>query len=168
MLVRRVTNVAVRRRNRDTAPGVQGVRARVEQPSLTVPVNVPWPASSNRPPVETRPKVGRPPNERWREVEASIDCRAATSAALLPIARELATAPGRLQVDTKMDSISVFRLRIQTTPRQAGKADSWKVQLFDIKVESPYSYWFACRRSALKQRPVCIFHDWLFDGGAAA
>jgi LysR family glycine cleavage system transcriptional activator len=37
------------------------------------------------------------------------------------------------------------------------------VQLFDQKVESPYSYWFACRRSALARRPVRIFHDWLFE-----
>ncbi|HEY7809954.1 MAG TPA: LysR family transcriptional regulator [Allosphingosinicella sp.] len=37
------------------------------------------------------------------------------------------------------------------------------VRLFDHKVESPYSYWFACRRSALRRRPVKIFHDWLFD-----
>jgi LysR family glycine cleavage system transcriptional activator len=36
------------------------------------------------------------------------------------------------------------------------------VQLFDVSVESPYSYWFACRRSALSRRPVRIFHDWLF------
>lgn len=35
------------------------------------------------------------------------------------------------------------------------------VQLFEA-VESPYSYWFACRRSALGRRPVRIFHDWLF------
>jgi LysR family glycine cleavage system transcriptional activator len=35
--------------------------------------------------------------------------------------------------------------------------------LFDQQVESPYSYWFACRRSALTRRPVKIFHDWLFD-----
>lgn len=35
------------------------------------------------------------------------------------------------------------------------------VPLFDIAVESPYSYWFACRRSALSRRPVKIFHDWL-------
>ena len=36
------------------------------------------------------------------------------------------------------------------------------VELFGIKVESPYSYWFACRRSALGRRPVKLFHDWLF------
>ena len=41
--------------------------------------------------------------------------------------------------------------------------DERLVQLFDIKVESPYSYWFACRRSALSRRPVKLFHDWLFE-----
>jgi LysR family glycine cleavage system transcriptional activator len=51
--------------------------------------------------------------------------------------------------------------------------DERLVQLFDVSVESPYSYWFACRRSSLSRRPVKIFHDWLFDsllkneGGAA-
>jgi LysR family transcriptional regulator, glycine cleavage system transcriptional activator len=44
-----------------------------------------------------------------------------------------------------------------------GSGDERLVRLFDYKVESPYSYWFACRRSALKRRPVRIFHDWLFD-----
>lgn len=34
-------------------------------------------------------------------------------------------------------------------------------RLFDAAVESPYSYWFACRRAALGRRPVRIFHDWL-------
>src|SRR4051812_8160660 len=43
-----------------------------------------------------------------------------------------------------------------------GSQDDRLVQLFDVKVESPYSYWFACRRSALKRRLVKIFHDWLF------
>jgi LysR family transcriptional regulator, glycine cleavage system transcriptional activator len=41
--------------------------------------------------------------------------------------------------------------------------DDRLVQLFDVSVESPYSYWFACRRSALSRRPVKIFHDWLFE-----
>jgi len=44
-----------------------------------------------------------------------------------------------------------------------GSGDPRLVRLFDHKVESPYSYWFACRRSALKRRPVRIFHDWLFE-----
>ena len=33
-------------------------------------------------------------------------------------------------------------------------------RLFDIDVESPYSYWFVCRPRALMQRPVRLFHDW--------
>ncbi|HEX8387895.1 MAG TPA: LysR substrate-binding domain-containing protein [Sphingomonas sp.] len=35
------------------------------------------------------------------------------------------------------------------------------VRLFDIAVESPYSYWFVCRPRALRTRPVKLFHDWL-------
>lgn len=45
----------------------------------------------------------------------------------------------------------------------ANSADPRLVQLFALKVESPYSYWFACRRSALHSRPVRLFHDWLFE-----
>jgi LysR family glycine cleavage system transcriptional activator len=41
--------------------------------------------------------------------------------------------------------------------------DDRLVRLFGVKVESPYSYWFACRRSSLTRRPVRIFHDWLFE-----
>ena len=41
--------------------------------------------------------------------------------------------------------------------------DDRLVQLFNVSVVSPYSYWFACRRSALSRRPVKIFHDWLFE-----
>ncbi|WP_375427575.1 LysR substrate-binding domain-containing protein [uncultured Sphingomonas sp.] len=35
------------------------------------------------------------------------------------------------------------------------------VRLFDIEVESPYSYWFVCRPRALRTRPVELFRDWL-------
>jgi LysR family glycine cleavage system transcriptional activator len=34
-------------------------------------------------------------------------------------------------------------------------------RLFDVEIESPYSYWFVCRPRALKQRSVKLFHDWL-------
>jgi LysR family transcriptional regulator, glycine cleavage system transcriptional activator len=34
-------------------------------------------------------------------------------------------------------------------------------RLFDIAVESPYSYWFVCRPRAMLTRPVRLFHDWL-------
>ncbi|MBN8816453.1 MAG: LysR family transcriptional regulator [Sphingomonas sp.] len=37
------------------------------------------------------------------------------------------------------------------------------VKLFDIKVDSPYSYWFVCRPRAMQQKPVKIFHDWLVE-----
>jgi len=43
------------------------------------------------------------------------------------------------------------------------------VQLFDLTVESQYSYWFVCRPRALTQRPVRLFHDWLIEAlGAEA
>lgn len=40
-------------------------------------------------------------------------------------------------------------------------ADPRLTNLFGIEVESPYSYWFVCRPTALEERPVRIFHDWL-------
>lgn len=43
--------------------------------------------------------------------------------------------------------------------------DDRLAQIFDVEVESPYSYWFVCRPSALEERPVRIFHDWLVQAG---
>jgi LysR family glycine cleavage system transcriptional activator len=48
----------------------------------------------------------------------------------------------------------------------SGSSDDRLVRLFDQSVTSPYSYWFACRRSSLTRRPVKIFHDWLFEAVA--
>jgi LysR family glycine cleavage system transcriptional activator len=48
-----------------------------------------------------------------------------------------------------------------------GAHDSRLYRLFDVAAESPYSYWFACRRAALGRRPVRIFHDWLLGEGLA-
>lgn len=39
--------------------------------------------------------------------------------------------------------------------------DDRLVRLFDLEIESPYSYWFVCKERALQQRSVRIFHDWL-------
>ena len=39
--------------------------------------------------------------------------------------------------------------------------DERLVRIFDVDVESPYSYWFVCRPRALQLEPVMIFHDWL-------
>ena len=38
-------------------------------------------------------------------------------------------------------------------------------KLFDVRVESPYSYWFVCRPADLEARPVRIFHDWVVSAG---
>jgi LysR family glycine cleavage system transcriptional activator len=45
--------------------------------------------------------------------------------------------------------------------------DERLVQLFDLAVESHYSYWFVCRPRALTLRPVQLFHDWLISAMGA-
>ena len=37
--------------------------------------------------------------------------------------------------------------------------------LYDVEVESPYSYWFVCRQRDLESRPLRIFHDWVVTAG---
>ncbi len=39
--------------------------------------------------------------------------------------------------------------------------DSRLALLYDVRVQSPYRYWFVCRQKDLDARPVKIFHDWL-------
>ncbi|WP_213979606.1 LysR substrate-binding domain-containing protein [Sphingomonas sp. dw_22] len=46
--------------------------------------------------------------------------------------------------------------------------DERLVQLFDLTVESHYSYWFVCRPRALALRPVKLFHDWLVEALSAS
>ncbi|MFN6935223.1 MAG: LysR substrate-binding domain-containing protein, partial [Tsuneonella sp.] len=41
--------------------------------------------------------------------------------------------------------------------------DGRLARLFNVDVESPYSYWFVCRPRDLEQRPVRLFHDWLVN-----
>lgn len=43
--------------------------------------------------------------------------------------------------------------------------DDRLARLFDIDVESPYSYWFICRPRDLESRPVKIFHEWVLKAG---
>ena len=43
--------------------------------------------------------------------------------------------------------------------------DKRLAKLFDVEVESPYSYWFICRPHTLEVRSVRIFHDWLVKAG---
>ncbi|MFL6846210.1 MAG: LysR substrate-binding domain-containing protein [Allosphingosinicella sp.] len=70
---------------------------------------------------------------------------------------------GQLILDAAAQGLGVA---IMLESHLYGSGDDRLVRLFDDKVESPYSYWFACRRSALKRRPVRIFHDWLFESVA--
>ena len=67
---------------------------------------------------------------------------------------------GQLILDAAAEGLGVaFMLESHLSASNDGRL----VRLFDHKVESPYSYWFACRRSSLSRRPVKIFHDWLFE-----
>lgn len=43
--------------------------------------------------------------------------------------------------------------------------DNRLARLFEVEVESPYSYWFICKPHALEVRAVRIFHDWLVKAG---
>ena len=40
-------------------------------------------------------------------------------------------------------------------------ADKRLAHLWQMEIESPYSYWFICKPQALESRPVRLFHDWL-------
>jgi LysR family glycine cleavage system transcriptional activator len=94
----------------------------------------------------------------WREAVGLPD--------LQPAATDIFDA-GQLILDAAAQGLGVaFMLESHL----AHSKDERLVRLFDAEVESPYSYWFACRRAALARRPVRIFHDWLFArfaGGAA-
>jgi LysR family transcriptional regulator, glycine cleavage system transcriptional activator len=65
---------------------------------------------------------------------------------------------GQLILDAAAQGLGVasmfeMHLEVAHDPRLA--------RLFDVAVESPYCYWFACRRAALNRPAVRIFHDWL-------
>ena len=65
---------------------------------------------------------------------------------------------GQLILDAAAQGLGVafmFDMHLQ------GAHDPRLARLFGVEVESPYAYWFACRRAALGRRPVRIFHDWL-------
>lgn len=67
---------------------------------------------------------------------------------------------GQLILDAAAQGLGVafmFEMHLE------GAHDPRLARLFDASVESPYAYWFGCRRSALARRPVRIFHDWLVE-----
>jgi LysR family glycine cleavage system transcriptional activator len=85
--------------------------------------------------------------------------RAAGLPGLEPAATDLFDS-GQLILDAAAQGLGIaFMLESHLS----GSSDPRLVKLFDLEVESPYSYWFACRRSALARRPVKLFHDWLFE-----
>jgi len=43
--------------------------------------------------------------------------------------------------------------------------DSRLARLFDVHVQSPYSYWFICRERDLESRPVKLFYEWMLNAG---
>ena len=73
---------------------------------------------------------------------------------------------GQLMLDAAAQGLGVAFM-LESHLRNAH--DPRLVRLFDVEVESPYSYWFACRPRALEQRAVRLFRDWLitvFDTSA--
>jgi LysR family glycine cleavage system transcriptional activator len=67
---------------------------------------------------------------------------------------------GQLMLDAAVQGLGVaFMLEGHFT----GAHDERLTRLFNHQVDSPYNYWFACRRSALSNRAVKIFHDWLIE-----
>ena len=67
---------------------------------------------------------------------------------------------GQLMLDAAAQGLGVaFMLRSHLEDSR----DDRLTNLFDENVDSPYGYWFACRRPALTSRAVRIFHDWLFS-----
>ena len=87
--------------------------------------------------------------DEWRE--------AAGLPELAPAAIDLFDS-GQLILDAAAQGLGVafmFEMHLE------GAHDPRLHRLFDVAVESPYAYWFACRRAALGRRPLRIFHDWL-------
>lgn len=86
-------------------------------------------------------------------------CDAAGVPDLQPAAIDMFDA-GQLILDAAAQGLGVaFMLESHLRASR----DERLVELFGIEAESPYSYWFVCRRSALSRRPVKMFHDWLFS-----
>jgi LysR family glycine cleavage system transcriptional activator len=65
---------------------------------------------------------------------------------------------GQLMLDAAAQGLGVAFM-LESHFRNAH--DERLVRLFDVEVESPYSYWFACRPRALENRAVRLFRDWL-------
>jgi LysR family transcriptional regulator, glycine cleavage system transcriptional activator len=67
---------------------------------------------------------------------------------------------GQLLLDAAAQGLGIAILHDDHFQR-AG--DGRLARLYDVNVESPYSYWFVCKPKALETRPVRLFHDWLVN-----
>lgn len=65
---------------------------------------------------------------------------------------------GQLMLDAAAQGLGVAFMH---GSHLSGANDDRLARLFDVDVESPYSYWFVCRPRALQQRPVRLFREWL-------
>ncbi|MBA3895597.1 MAG: LysR family transcriptional regulator [Sphingomonadaceae bacterium] len=70
---------------------------------------------------------------------------------------------GQLMLDAAAQGIGVAFMH---ESHLDGAHDDRLVRLFDLDVESPYSYWFVCRPRALAAPPVRLFYDWLVEAMA--
>ncbi len=69
---------------------------------------------------------------------------------------------GQLVLEAAAQSLGVAIMHADHFDRAR---DDRLARLFEVDVESPYSYWFICRPRDLNNRPVRIFHDWLLNAG---
>jgi len=67
---------------------------------------------------------------------------------------------GQLILDAAAEGLGVA---FMLDEHVAGGQGDRLVNLFEHKVDSSYSYWFATRRAGLSTRAVRLFHDWLFE-----
>jgi len=69
---------------------------------------------------------------------------------------------GQLILEAAAQGLGIAILNDDYTKRNN---DPRIVNLFDVAVPSPYSYFFVCRPADLESRPVRIFHDWVVAAG---
>ena len=93
--------------------------------------------------------------EEWRKVIGLKDIE--------PAAIDLFDS-GQLMLDAAAQGLGVAFMH---GSHLSSAQDDRLTRVFDVEVESPYSYWFVCRPRALETRPVKLFHDWLVGAMAA-
>lgn len=96
-----------------------------------------------------------------RDMPETLDAflRAAGLPGLVPLAIDHFDS-GQLMLDAAAQGLGVAFMH---ESHLLNAHDERLVRMFDVEVESPYSYWFACRPRALENRAVRVFRDWLLD-----